>query len=159
MYLNNGKTSGLRELIPHELLIVSGGYLHEDTIPDPVKDNKELYKGADAVWFFDTNGDGRFSEGDIVESYEKNGVRYDPDHWETERAVQNWQKSDQMFQDLGAGLDTVTSNPLQSMGWVLDNLSWIFGSVKLTGSEYIDWKTGGAHRGVTSSNDLVPDVP
>jgi hypothetical protein len=162
-YQSNPQRSGFRELGPQELEAVSGGVVSFRDGTAQTHNNKnhrdDPFKGSDAVGYYDIDGDGRLSDGDTIVYYEKNGVKHDPDAWEIESAVQEWLNSKQHFQDLGAGLDWIESNHWQAGGWILDNLDELFGSIKLTGSEYIDWKTGGAHRGVTSSNDLVNEEP
>ncbi len=150
-YQSNPQHSGFRDLSPQELLAVSGGVVSFTDGTAQNHNNKEHrgeidFMGADAIGYYDMDGDGRLSDGDQIVYYKKNGVQYDPEKWEIEHAVQEWMKSNQQWQDIGAGLDWVTGNPLQSFGWFLDHLDELNDSVELTGSEYIDWKTGGMHR-------------
>jgi hypothetical protein len=51
-----------------------------------------------------------------------------------------------MFQDLLGHVQWIVDNPIEFVGWVADHIDEINRSIELTGSEYIDWKTGGWHR-------------
>lgn len=111
----------MRELLDHELVMVAGG---------------------DAtVTFRDNDRNGRLSEGDEVLHYTLDGVDMTPELYE---AIE-YDSSETLFSSLGQALDYAFDNPFAVAGFFLDNLGAINRSVELSGSEYIDWKTGGWH--------------
>lgn len=58
-----------------------------------------------------------------------------------------------MFSEIGALFDYIFSNPLQNAVTIIDGLNELTRSVELTGSEYIDWKTGGMHNSDRQDSD------
>jgi hypothetical protein len=166
----NQPRTGFRDMHQSELALVTGGSRiqtaredqewrdrHSGTDDLSIVSGDDIFKGADRIWFFDTNGDGKASEGEVIETYEKDGVRYNPEAWTQNAAFNDWANSDTKWSELGSYIDEVMGNPLTSLGTLFDNIGDLMTTIDLDGSEYIDWKTGGAHRGVDGSNDLLND--
>ncbi|WP_296720716.1 hypothetical protein [Erythrobacter sp.] len=164
----NQSRMGFRHLDQSELALVTGGSRLKTAREDQewrdrhstdvsVVSGDDVFKGADAIWFYDANGDGKASEGEVVDSYEKDGVHYNPEAWAQNDAFHDWVDSDTRWADLGGYIDETLNNPWTSLGTFFDNISDLMTTIDLDGSEYIDWKTGGAHRGVDGSNDLLND--
>ena len=88
-------SSGFRELSPLEMLSVSGGVVSFTDGTAQNHNNKEHrgeidFMGADAIGYWDMDGDGRLSDGDQIAYYKKDGVQYDPEKWEAARTIQEW---------------------------------------------------------------------
>lgn len=99
-----------------------------------------IVSGAgDTVTFYDNDRNGVLSEGDEILYYTVDGVEMSPGAYE---AFTNWDS----FSDFGGAIDWIFDNPFEFGGLVLDTLDEANRAAELSGSEYIDWKTGGWHR-------------
>ncbi|WP_374128049.1 hypothetical protein [Sphingomonas sp. 28-62-11] len=91
------------------------------------------------MWFYDTNGDGKHQPNEQIVGYSDQSGFYSETEWEIRQNFLNWETT------LGT-LDWIVGNPGAATGWFLDHLDELNRSVDLSGSEMIDWKTGGWHR-------------
>lgn len=133
---------GLRQLATQEINAVAGS---GNSTPNPDV-------GA-WVQFYDDNGNGILDAGDRVVGYTVDGNHMTADQYEL---YNQWQGTVRdgagVFENLGTGLSNVLSDPWRTGGYMLDNLDELFKSVDLTGSEGIDWKTGGYHHQGDNTN-------